>query len=242
MTPPLFVVEDENHAELCGEFDTFESAIAELRSRAAIPWNEEPNRCPCQSWETCGRTYAVLEYDTSKTPWTELSRRIVLEISQQGLSWHEPHTKDYELSFREVVSADLPQILELYHHLHESEPVLTENAKIAAIWNQILHDSRLHCFVAVLGTTIVGSCTLDIIPNLTRGARSFGVLQNVVTDQHYRGRGIGRQLNQHALDFAWSQNCYQVLVQTGRPEAITFYEKLGFRRDKIGLAAKPEWG
>jgi ribosomal protein S18 acetylase RimI-like enzyme len=82
---------------------------------------------------------------------------------------------------------------------------------------------------------------LDIVPNLTRGVRPFAVLQNVVTHCDYRGQGIGQLLNSHALAFAWEHNCYQVLVQTGRPEVVGFYEKLGFRKDKIGMVAKPEW-
>ncbi len=51
----LFVIEDELHSEQHGEFPSFIQAIDELRRRAAIPWNQEPNRTPCTSWKTmCG--------------------------------------------------------------------------------------------------------------------------------------------------------------------------------------------
>ena len=105
----------------------------------------------------------------------------------------------------------------------------------------MLADERLHVFVAEIDQRVVSTCTLDVIPNLTRGARPFAVLQNVVTHQDFRSQGIGAALNAHALEFAWSLNCYQVLVQTSRPEVIAFYERLGFRPDKTGLVAKPEW-
>jgi len=31
-----------------GEFETFQDALAELRGRAAIPWNRPTKRCPVQ--------------------------------------------------------------------------------------------------------------------------------------------------------------------------------------------------
>ena len=42
----IYVIEDEAHAEWCGEFPTFESALNELKVRANIPWDSKPNQCP----------------------------------------------------------------------------------------------------------------------------------------------------------------------------------------------------
>lgn len=84
----MFIIEDIIHAEPQeGEFDSFEGALRELERRASIPWNESPNRCPCNSWETCGRNYQIVEYDSSSLPWTELSRTEVLEIAGNGNEW-----------------------------------------------------------------------------------------------------------------------------------------------------------
>ena len=83
----MFIIEDELHAEPHGEFATRDEALAELERRAAIPWNVEPNIAPCMSWETCGRCYELVEYDTSVTPWRELRRERVLEISAAGTKW-----------------------------------------------------------------------------------------------------------------------------------------------------------
>ncbi len=83
----MFVIEDELHAEHQGRFISFEEAIAELKRRAEIPWNQDPNRAPCMSWETCGRTYAVIEYDDSHLPWKELRRMTVLDVSASGAKW-----------------------------------------------------------------------------------------------------------------------------------------------------------
>jgi hypothetical protein len=82
-----FVIEDESHAEPQGEFDTLDAAIAELKHRALIPWDAEPNVAPCVSWRTCGRRYEVVEFDSAERPWRELRRFPVLEISSRGIVW-----------------------------------------------------------------------------------------------------------------------------------------------------------
>ena len=86
----MFLIEDELHAEPQGEFATYEEAVTELRRRAKLPWDEEPNAAPCKSWKTCGRRYEVVEYDTASRPWKELRRTALLEISATGVVWLTP--------------------------------------------------------------------------------------------------------------------------------------------------------
>jgi hypothetical protein len=84
----MWVIEDELHSEHSGEFSTEAEAIAELRRRAEIPWDEEPNQAPCMSWQRCGRRYELVEYDVSTTGhWKELRRLPVLNISREESSW-----------------------------------------------------------------------------------------------------------------------------------------------------------
>ncbi len=87
-----FFIEDESHAEWQdGEYDSFESALAELKRRAEIAWDQEPNVCPCTSWKTCNREYAILECETD--PWNEIRRVSVLEVSSKGNNWlSDPET------------------------------------------------------------------------------------------------------------------------------------------------------
>jgi hypothetical protein len=83
----MFVIEDEIHAEHHGQFRTFDEALAELRRRAKTPWDEAPNEAPCISWPTCEREYVILEFDDSNTPWKELRRVPVLNVSASGVKW-----------------------------------------------------------------------------------------------------------------------------------------------------------
>jgi hypothetical protein len=83
----MFVIEDELHAELHGSFDTLDAAVAELRRRAAIPWDQDPNRAPCTSWRTCGRDYLIREYQGVGRK--DLIRRIeYLRVTAAGPEWN----------------------------------------------------------------------------------------------------------------------------------------------------------
>jgi GNAT superfamily N-acetyltransferase len=79
----------------------------------------------------------------------------------------------------------------------------------------------------------VSSCTLAIVPNLSRGGRSYGVIENVVTHADYRQQGLGRRVLTYALAVAWQADCYKVHLATGskRESTLRFYEGAGFRRD-----------
>ena len=104
----------------------------------------------------------------------------------------------------------------------------------------MLDDPKLSCLVADAKGRLIGSCVLVVVPNLTRRARSFGVIENVVTHSSYRRQGIGTRMMRHALALAWERNCYKVMLLSGagREEAHKFYENLGFRQDtKVGFVA-----
>ncbi len=82
-----FAIEDQWHAETIGRFESFQAALDELTRLAAIPWDQQPNKAPCVSWQTCGRKYEILEWDTSDAPWALLSKADVLDVSAEGAKW-----------------------------------------------------------------------------------------------------------------------------------------------------------
>lgn len=77
---------------------------------------------------------------------------------------------------------------------------------------------------------LVASCLLAIIPNLTRGGRPYGLIENVVTHADFRKRGLATGLLHHALEQAWRVRCYKVMLMTGRKDEATlrFYRQAGF--------------
>ena len=127
---------------------------------------------------------------------------------------------------------DLSGILTLYRQLNPDDPVLDPDAAETA-WSALLSCGLTTIFVADMGGLLVSSCTLAIVPNLSRGARPYAVIENVVTHADHRRTGLGRAVLRAALDKAWRADCYKVLLATGsrRESTLRFYEGAGFQRD-----------
>jgi GNAT superfamily N-acetyltransferase len=142
---------------------------------------------------------------------------------------------------RKIREDELESLLALYRHLHPSDPQLATTPAVEDVWKRMVSDSGLHLLVAELAGEIVSSCTLAIIPNLTRGARPYGLIENVVTHSDFRRRGIGTRILQSALALAWERDCYKVMLLTGRKDEPTlrFYQQAGFEAGvKTGFVAR----
>ena len=136
---------------------------------------------------------------------------------------------------------DLPPLLALYRQLNPGDPPV-EAALAQAVFRDILASPHFELFVAELAGEVVGTCYLNVVPNLSRGLSPYAVLENVVVDQRWRGRGIGQAVVRHALGRAWQLGCYKVMLQTGsrRESTHEFYRKCGFSSgDKFAFVAKP---
>jgi GNAT superfamily N-acetyltransferase len=143
---------------------------------------------------------------------------------------------------RRVKHEELDELLVLYKHLHRKDAPLPERSALEVLWTTILEDPHLCYFVGELNGKIITSCTLTIIPNLTRGARPYGLIENVVTEATHRNHGYGTAVIRDALKTAWDANCYKVMLLTGSKENTTlrFYENAGFRSGvKTGFVAYP---
>lgn len=148
------------------------------------------------------------------------------------------------MNIRRLVASDLASLLGLYSYLHPDDPSLDDkNELVLEHWVAITSDPRLVYFGAEMESKLVSSCTLTIIPNLTRAMRPYGVIENVVTHPEYRKRGLATAVLREALSQAWRSGCYKVMLETGSTEEATlrFYEKAGFVRGvKTGFIAYPE--
>jgi ribosomal protein S18 acetylase RimI-like enzyme len=141
---------------------------------------------------------------------------------------------------RRILSEELPALLDLYRHLHADDDEPSSPSAYAQVWENICVTPLLHYFGAEVDERLVATCTLTIIPNLTRAARPYGVLENVVTHPEYRKRGIATALLRHAMDFARAENCYKVMLLTSHKDEATlrFYEQAGFQSgEKTGFVA-----
>ena len=131
---------------------------------------------------------------------------------------------------RELGERDLPDLLALYEHLHAQDTPLPAEEMVAEIWRTLMADPRQIYIGACFGERLVSACNAVIVPNLTRGARPYALVENVVTDREYRRRGLARRTLQALMDECWVRGCYKIMLMsnTRRTEAHAFYEALGF--------------
>lgn len=146
------------------------------------------------------------------------------------------------MTIRTLCHADLDALLALYAHLHTTDLPRPGRQQVEAVWQEALADPRCRYFGGFEADALVASCTIMLIPNLTRACRPYGLIENVVTHAQHRGQGWGKRLLQAALAHAWAEGCYKVMLLTGRKDEATlrFYEGAGFSREgKTGFVATP---
>ncbi len=146
------------------------------------------------------------------------------------------------MDIRPIQAGELHELLALYAHLHVKDDPPPEPPVVDAIWEELMQSKRITYFGVYVDSKLISSCNIAVIPNLTRGCRSYGVIENVVTHASHRRMGYGKALLAHVLTSAWSANCYKVILLTGRKDAATlqFYESAGFdRHAKQAFVAKP---
>ena len=146
------------------------------------------------------------------------------------------------MDIRAIESGDLDALLHLYTHLHSHDAPLPDRSVVDSVWAEVLANPRSRYFGGFDAGRLVSSCCVTVIPNLTRGCRPYGLVENVVTHAAYRRRGWGSALLARALEFAWSHDCYKAMLLSGRRDEATlqFYEKAGFdRHSKQAFVARP---
>ena len=134
------------------------------------------------------------------------------------------------MEIRELKTDDLESLLELYIQLSDINKGYSYEKALAVWQNEIENNKSIKYFGAVDNGKVVSTCYCAIIPNLTNNAKSIGFIENVVTDENYRKQGLAKKVIDKAVEFAKSNDCYKVFLESGiaRTEAHKFYENIGF--------------
>ena len=133
---------------------------------------------------------------------------------------------------REAVKEDLYELLNLYLFLHEKN--IPENSEhLENTWKTIIEDINHHIVVKEINGKIVSSCVCVIVPNLTRNIRPYALIENVVTNDEYRGKGYATECLNYAKKIAIKNNCYKMMLLTGtkNENTLAFYKSAGYNSD-----------
>lgn len=101
-------------------------------------------------------------------------------------------------------------------------------------------DPNNELVVACLGDEVVGVQQITFTPHLTRQGGWRATIEGVRTCSTVRGKGIGTELINWAIQRAEQRGCHLVQLTTDktREDAIRFYERLGFQATHEGMKMK----
>ena len=141
--------------------------------------------------------------------------------------------------FRDATRADLEKIVRLLADdvlgATRESPEVNEHYESA--FAAIDADPNNRLIVADLDGDVVGTLQLTFIPGLTYMGSSRAQIEGVRVGGGLRGHGVGHSMLAWAIEVARERGCRVVQLTTDRqrPDAIRFYQKLGFRPSHMGL-------
>jgi GNAT superfamily N-acetyltransferase len=146
-----------------------------------------------------------------------------------------------ELLFRLATKNDLPQIVRMLSDdilgktREKFEPVLSDNYVTA--FKKIVADTNQELTVVEMDGELVATFQLSFIQYLTHHGGLRAQVEAVRTSANYRGQGIGKKAFEYIINRAKEKGCVLVQLTTDkkRPEAIKFYEAIGFVSTHEGM-------
>lgn len=144
-------------------------------------------------------------------------------------------------TFRRATLADLPAIVRLLAddplgagRERYAEPLPDEYRRA---FDAIERQGGNELIVAVDGGAIVGCLQLTLIPGLSRLGMMRAQIESVRVAGSARGQGLGEAMLRHAIERARQAGCglVQLTTDKSRPDALRFYERLGFAASHEGM-------
>lgn len=104
-------------------------------------------------------------------------------------------------------------------------------------FERISQDNNQELIVVEENGEVIGTLQLSFIPYLTYQGGIRAQIEAVRIRKDKRGQGIGQKVFEWAIERARKKGAHllQLTTDKKRPEAIAFYEKLGFVSSHIGM-------
>ncbi|GAB4031228.1 GNAT family N-acetyltransferase [Spirosoma jeollabukense] len=149
-----------------------------------------------------------------------------------------------ELTFRLATKDDLVAIVRMLSDdtlgasREKFDEVLPEN--YVAAFARIEQDPNQELTVVEMNGELVATFQLTFIQYLTYQGGLRAQMEAVRTNSAYRGQGIGTKVFAYAINRAREKGCHllQLTSDKRRPDAIRFYESLGFTATHEGMKLK----
>lgn len=147
-----------------------------------------------------------------------------------------------ELNFRKATKKDVVFIVQMLADdpLGQKRESLTSplSQKYYTAFEKITKDKNQELIVVEnIAKEVIGTLQLTFIPYLTYQGGIRAQIEAVRINKNYRGKGLGKQFFEWAINRAKKQGAHvlQLTSDKKRPDAIRFYEKMGFNATHEGM-------
>ncbi len=149
-----------------------------------------------------------------------------------------------DLYFRLAIKEDLLDIVQMLFDdalgaTREVLPVILPSAYEDA-FTKICSDPNQELMIVEMNGEKVATFQLSFIQYLTYQGGMRAQIEAVRTHSQFRGQGIGKKIFQYAITRAKEKGCHMLQLTTDkqRPDALRFYESLGFVATHEGMKMK----
>lgn len=146
--------------------------------------------------------------------------------------------------FREAVADDLEALV----HMLADDELGSQREDVSvpldpnylSAFESICGDPNNELIVVESSGDIIGMLQLTFIPYLTYKGSWRCLIEGVRIRRDARGQGLGTRFFEWAIDHAKQKECHMVQLTSDkqRPEALKFYENLGFKATHEGFKLK----
>jgi GNAT superfamily N-acetyltransferase len=153
----------------------------------------------------------------------------------------EADVNEAAVVFRTASRADVPSIVAML----ADDPLGAKRETVATplpesyerAFDAIERDPNNELLVAEAGGELIGVLQITYIPGLTYRGAWRALIEGVRIASGVRSHGLGRHLLMAAIERARERDCciVQLTSDKARPDAIRFYEGLGFMASHEGL-------
>lgn len=143
--------------------------------------------------------------------------------------------------FRRATASDLPAIVSLLADdvlgQAREKPGSPLNPRYSEVFAAIDRDPNQLLAVAEVAGEVVGCLQISYIPGLSRLGLWRGQIESVRIASSQRGSGLGQAMFEWAIAECRRRSCglVQLTTDKSRPDALRFYERLGFVASHEGM-------
>ena len=148
---------------------------------------------------------------------------------------------DSILTFRAATREDLPVIVRLLADdglgRGREQPVDPLPPAYMQAFDRMASQPGNYYLLAEIDGAVAGCLQFTLIHGLSRTGMSRAQIEGVRVAGSHRGQGIGEALFREAIERARSEGCglVQLTTDKARPDALRFYERLGFTASHEGM-------